>query len=146
MVSCSTTTIGKESLHFFTVWTLQSSINSNLWSHNENISEFRGFPIACYNHHMDSFLCTNSNRLWYPIVQSLFGENYYISLQFRNFNHLSIAIYDPKMRGFPIAWYSHPIHSFSPQIVIDDGILLYNHYWKRAIEFLNSLDTSIIDQ
>ena len=46
--------------------------------------------------------------------------------------------------GFPIACYTHPIHSFSPQIVIYDGILVYNYYSKTAIAFLYCLDTSII--
>jgi hypothetical protein len=56
-------------------------------SHNENISEYGGFPIACYTHHMDSF---------------------------------------------------------GLQTVIDDGILLCNHYWHQTVTFLNSSDTSII--
>jgi hypothetical protein len=44
--------------------------------------------------------------------------------------------------GFPIACYTHHMDSFWLQIVIDCGILLCNHYWKRAITFLYSLDTS----
>jgi hypothetical protein len=89
MVSYSAITIWRELLHFLTVQTLQSSMNSNLLSPNEYIS-YSG--------------------------------------------------------GFPIAWYTHPIHSFSPQTAIDDGILLYKHYGKRAITFLYNSDTSITDQ
>jgi hypothetical protein len=46
--------------------------------------------------------------------------------------------------GFPIACYTHPIHSFSPQIIIYDGILLCNHYRHKPVTFLNSSETSIV--
>jgi hypothetical protein len=55
MVSSSAITIGTDLLHFFPNWTLYSSINSHLWSHNCKLSEYGGFLILPYTHHMVSF-------------------------------------------------------------------------------------------
>jgi hypothetical protein len=48
--------IGTTLLHFFPAWTLYASINSYLWSHNDNICEYGGFTIySPYTHHKVHF-------------------------------------------------------------------------------------------
>jgi hypothetical protein len=74
--SSSSISIGINILHLFLAWTLHSSINSYLCSHNENICEYRGFIIFSYTHQVVSFCLP-----WH-------------------FTHLLIFLYHPIMRKF----------------------------------------------
>jgi hypothetical protein len=139
ILSCSTITTGRDLLHFCTAWTLQSLINSHLWSQNKNISEYGGFSKASYTPPMDSvcnLIIIDDGILiykhyWKRAVTFLYSLDTFIidhnsTLWSHNYNISEYA-------GFPIASYTHSIHTLSPQIVIYDFILLYKYYWKRPI-------------
>jgi hypothetical protein len=141
--SCSTITIGRDLLQFYTVQTLQSLINSTLWSKNESISEYEGFPVASYTPPMDRFCPQIVIYDGICSINTIGRELLHLYIQFGHFNHQSIAIYDPKIWNFYNMEVSQkflipllPMDRFCNLIVIDDGILLYNYYLKRSITFL----------
>jgi hypothetical protein len=88
--------MGTNLLHLFPAHTLHSSINSYLWSNNENISESRGFIMFSYLHPKVCF-CLPSTMLDVICLCNWFGDKNISFLSFlpRLITHPLIAIYDP---------------------------------------------------
>jgi hypothetical protein len=133
MVSCSTINILRDLLQFYRAWTHQSLINSNLWSQNKNISEYEGFPIACYTPPMYSFCnlividdgillykyyCKRTNTIL-TIVRDLLEFCRAQTLQsLININLWSQNKNILEYWGFPIASYTPPMDSHMYKVIV----------------------------